>query len=151
MISALPFTLADLARAYAKGVRPVEVVTEAFARLDAANDQGILLHRAEAQALAEAAALGDPDGRPLWGVPFVVKDNIDVAGMPTTAACPDLSYLPEDDPPGTSAGSSALRGAGPGVRTPTSPVANWSRLVLPSTMAPAARRRATTKASSSGR
>lgn len=97
MINALPFTLVDLARAYAEGVRPAEVVAEAFARLDAANDPGILLHRAEAQALAEAKALDRPDGRPLWGVPFVVKDNIDVAGMPTTAACPDLSYIATED------------------------------------------------------
>ena len=97
MISALPFTLVDLANAYAKGLRPAEVVTEAYARLDAADDPGILLHRADALALAEATALGLPDGRRLWGVPFVVKDNIDVAGMPTTAACPDLSYMATED------------------------------------------------------
>jgi allophanate hydrolase len=97
MISGLPFTLTDLAKAYANGLSPVAVVTEAYARLDAANDPGILLYRADVQALAEAAALDRPDGRPLWGVPFVVKDNIDVAGMPTTAACPDLAYIPTDD------------------------------------------------------
>lgn len=97
MFSALPFTLVDLARAYADGVRPEAVVAEAYARLDSADDLGILLHRAEAQALAEAEGMDRPDGRPLWGVPFVVKDNIDVAGMPTTAACPDMSYLPTVD------------------------------------------------------
>lgn len=92
MTESLEFTLESLAKAYGGGVSPVAVVAEAFRRLDAVADPGIFIHEAREQALAEAAALGKPDGRPLWGIPFAVKDNIDVAGMPTTAACRDFAY-----------------------------------------------------------
>lgn len=35
------------------------------------------------------------DELPLYGVPFAIKDNIDLAGIPTTAACPDFAYTPQ--------------------------------------------------------
>jgi allophanate hydrolase len=48
--------------------------------------------------IAEAEALPPrSDASPLWGVPFVAKDNIDVAGIPTTAACPAYAYTPDRD------------------------------------------------------
>ncbi|MGP6430836.1 allophanate hydrolase [Pseudomonas paraglycinae] len=37
----------------------------------------------------------DPESLPLYGVPFAIKDNIDLVGIPTTAACPAFAYLPE--------------------------------------------------------
>lgn len=97
LISRLPFTIPALQEAYAQGLRPPEVIAEVFARIEAAADPGIFLHLDRHAAIATAEALGTPDGRPLWGIPFAVKDNIDVAGMPTTAACPDYAFQPEAD------------------------------------------------------
>ncbi len=95
----LPFTLPALKEAYQAGVTPADVITEVFARLDAVNDPGIFIHLCDKDALiAQANALGayDPD-KPLWGIPFAAKDNIDVAGIPTTAACPAYAYTAEKD------------------------------------------------------
>jgi allophanate hydrolase len=95
----LAFDLASLKSAYAGGLSPVAVIEEAFARIEAAGDPGIFIALADREAaLAEARALGSaPDGRALWGMPFAAKDNIDVAGLPTTAACPDFAYQPTKD------------------------------------------------------
>jgi allophanate hydrolase len=48
-------------------------------------------------AAALVARAPEPDSLPLWGIPFAVKDNIDVAGLPTTAACPAFSHVPDRD------------------------------------------------------
>jgi allophanate hydrolase len=99
-MSELPFDLDSLHRAYAAGLSPQAVVDTVFQRIAAAADPGIFIHLAAPEALArEAAALGpfDPVAKPLWGIPFAVKDNIDVAGMPTTAACPAFAYQPAED------------------------------------------------------
>ncbi|MBV1707951.1 MAG: allophanate hydrolase [Hyphomicrobiales bacterium] len=98
-VSEIFFDLKRLSAAYAGGLSPREVIETALARLAASGDNGIFIHVADKAALLdEAEALGRHDpARPLWGVPFAVKDNIDVAGMPTTAACPQFAYQAERD------------------------------------------------------
>lgn len=96
----MALTLDDLRAAYAAGKLPASAMQETFRRLEALNDPGVFIHlRDEREVVAEAAALGPtPDPmRPLWGVPFAVKDNIDVAHMPTSAACPAFAYTPNVD------------------------------------------------------
>jgi len=92
-----------IAQAVASGATSaVAIAEETLARLDAYDSiqPQIWISRASPEALIEAAR--DIDARvaagetlPLAGVPFAVKDNIDVAGFETTAACPDFAYAPE--------------------------------------------------------
>jgi allophanate hydrolase len=94
-------TVAEIAQAYRTGTaEPVGIVARCYARMRALNDPAIFISlRDEKDALAEAEALaanGDRD-LPLYGIPVAVKDNIDVCGLPTTAACPDFAYRPEAD------------------------------------------------------
>ncbi len=94
------FDIVSLHRAYASGAKPEDVIAESYRRIHASGDPGIFLHLIDIEtALEEARSLGefDPQAKPLWGIPFAIKDNIDVAGVPTTAACPAFAYMPEAD------------------------------------------------------
>jgi hypothetical protein len=108
----VPETVADILAAHRAGrMTPEEMVARSYARIRAHADPAIFIAlREEVQARTEARALAD-GGRhelPLYGIPVAVKDNIDVAGMATTAACPAFSYRASAD-----AGSVArLRQAG---------------------------------------
>ena len=94
-------TVAAIVAAHRAGTAaPAETVARSFSRIRAHGDAAIFINlRDEHDAIAEARAL-DTAGNaalPLYGVPVAVKDNIDVAGLPTTAACPAFSYQPAQD------------------------------------------------------
>jgi allophanate hydrolase len=79
---------------------PIAAAYAAIAADRAHADAALWISRVPDDAiLARATALATegPMGRPLWGVPFAVKDNIDVAGIETTAACPAFAYRPAVD------------------------------------------------------
>jgi len=79
---------------------PAQTVARSYSRIRDTNDPAIFITlRDENEALLEAQSLKAKEARdlPLFGVPVAVKDNIDVAGMPTTAACPDFAYSPSHD------------------------------------------------------
>jgi allophanate hydrolase len=87
-----------LRAAYAAGtLTPEALVRALYARIAAYPDKAVFISLVpEAEAVSAARALTNED-LPLYGIPFVVKDNIDVAGMPTTAACPAFAYTPAAD------------------------------------------------------
>ena len=93
-------TLHDL---YASGrFTPVDLAETIADRMAACADPAVFITPVGREALVEAARdlmarHPEPNSAPLWGVPFAVKDNIDVAGLPTTAACPAFAYTPAAD------------------------------------------------------
>ncbi len=92
-------TLSGLKAAYAAGMTPLDMVKEVIARRDALIDRAVFITETPADDLRAAARalMAGPRDLPLWGIPFAVKDNIDVAGLPTTAACPAFAYAPGAD------------------------------------------------------
>ena len=90
------------ARYAARPAAVLEVMEDVLARIAACDDPAIFISHVAPDDLRAAARellarAPDPIQLPLWGVPYVVKDNIDVAGMPTTAACPDYAYVAAED------------------------------------------------------
>lgn len=98
--------LSRLTAGYRNGsLAPSAVVETIFDRIAERGDDGVWISLVGRDvALTRARQLEDlPSAEqaslPLWGIPFSVKDCIDVVGLPTTSACPDYSYVPGESSP----------------------------------------------------
>lgn len=91
--------IAALQAAYTTGSQTPEIVVDAI--YDRIDSEGLcpiwisLVPRDQALARILGLAAEDRTKLPLYGIPFAVKDNIDVAGMPTTAGCAEFAYTAE--------------------------------------------------------
>lgn len=95
----LEFSLAELQHGYRSArFTPLDVAREALRRSRDYGDPHVWIAPPDEGAiLARAAALMQPGADtslPLYGLPFSVKDNVDVAGLPTTCGCAGFDRLP---------------------------------------------------------
>ncbi|KAH8732312.1 amidase signature domain-containing protein [Phaeosphaeriaceae sp. PMI808] len=95
-------SIPSLRRAYKQGLSPVALIEAIYDKIEAykQSDPAVWIRlEAREKALEAAAKLAArfPDRAvipPLFGIPFSVKDSIDVQGIPTTTACPPLAHVP---------------------------------------------------------
>src|SRR5690606_7943501 len=84
--------------AYARGEEtPESLITRLRDQALAQSDYNAWIHvlsDAELRPWLEALKHLPRDTSPLWGIPFAIKDNIDLAGVPTTVACPAVNRVP---------------------------------------------------------
>jgi allophanate hydrolase len=101
-VSAIPsFDLKSLARVYqSREASPQDVMSLVLERIDAYADPAVWICRlprdavlAQARTVEKRREAGEK--LPLFGIPFAIKDSIDLAAYPTTAACPAFTYIPE--------------------------------------------------------
>lgn len=99
MSAEIHFDLTSLRRAYAEGtLTPVQVVEEVLRRCEDPKFPHVWIEklgREQLLTLAKALPPKPTPELPLYGVPFAIKDNIDLAGIKTTVGCPAFAYAPE--------------------------------------------------------
>ena len=91
-------SIAHLLHAYrTQTCSPLELMAEVLQRIEQAPQRQVWIERLESERVLEYARLcmSKSSELPLYGIPFAIKDNIDLAGVATTAGCPDFKYVPQ--------------------------------------------------------
>ncbi len=99
-MDSLSFDIATLRAAYADGHLTPLTLVEEIIRRTADDPNNVWIHRlsdTSLRAYAKSLAGRDSATMPLYGIPFAIKDNIDLAGVPTTAGCREYAYTPAQD------------------------------------------------------
>lgn len=95
----LSLDLPSLQAAYATGaLTPRDMIELLLERTSGEDAHHVWIYRLSEETLfanADALTMGDAKTMPLYGIPFAIKDNIDLAGVPTTAGCPAYARTPE--------------------------------------------------------
>lgn len=90
--------IATLRRLYRSGaLTPLTLVEGLLARMHGEDSHRVWISRLDVDTLRDYARKLEGrgiDSLPLYGIPFVIKDNINLAGLPTTAGCPEFAYTP---------------------------------------------------------
>jgi allophanate hydrolase len=91
-------SIADLLHGYRSGRLSVSrVIERVITRAAEFSDPAVWITRLSREQVfryVDALTATKPESLPLYGIPFVIKDNIDLAGVATTAACPEFAYTP---------------------------------------------------------
>lgn len=89
----------DLRAKYLSGeITLKEVVSSIFEKIEQTKDYNIWIYTLNEEELIpylKNLENKNPKDLPLYGIPFAIKDNIDLVGIPTTAGCPEFSYIPK--------------------------------------------------------